>query len=730
MQHPGGEHPGPRHIAPPAHEGPAAPPPGGRDGDPPAPPRREEQRRTRFFLLALDLLAICDARGRLVDVNQAWETCLGYAAHDLAAVHLPELAHPDDAPLIEQELGLLARGVETVAFEARLRTRTGGYRWLLWNLSADPHSDALYAVGRDISAQKQTEAALRESEQRFRQLIDTAPDAVCVVDVVSGRVVFFNREEFCGYQRAELGPWGAIDGAVHSEDRQRYREHCARISTAPAGGASFDAAEYRLWRRDGGLEWVHSRAVVLSRDEAGAPRQVIFTLTLITERKHAEQLLDYQAHFDPVTGLPNRFFFVDRLEERVARAAANRDGFAVCFIDLDRFNQINDSLGHDAGDDVLAQVAERLRRAVDRDDVLARMGGDEFTLLLANTRSAEAASRVAQRILAALEEPLTLDGHELFISASVGISVYPLDGADAMTLLKHADSAMYRAKAAGRNSVSWFVPEFGRATVARLELGNQLRRAIDQQQFELHYQPQVELASGRVVGVEALIRWRHPERGLIPPGDFIAVAEESHLMARISGWVLQEACRQGARWREAGLPGLRVAVNISARQFERDDIVQKALLALQQAGLEPRWLDLEITESVLMRDPEGSAVRIEQLREMGVRVSIDDFGTGYSSLAYLQRFPVDTLKIDRSFVWALSEPADGAAALVQAIIALAHSLGLVVVAEGVETHTQHELLQRLGCDEAQGFLYARPAPPDELWETYRQLLGQPRQGGG
>jgi diguanylate cyclase (GGDEF)-like protein/PAS domain S-box-containing protein len=682
----------------------------------------EHSDRTRFFLLAHDLLAICDRSGRLLDINQAWETHLGRRREVLAGASLLALAHFDDRDAVERALAALGEDVERVSFEARF-CGPGGQRWLRWTVTGDRRSATLYAVGRDITAQREAEAALRESEQRFRQLIDTAPDAICVVDVADGRPVFFNREEFCGYKRAELGSGGLMAAAVHSDDQQTFREHYRRISEAPPGEDAFDAAEYRLWRRDGGLEWVHSRAVVLSREAAGAPRQVIFTLTLITERKQAEQLLDYQAHFDLVTGLPNRYFFADRLEERVARGAASGEGFAVCFIDLDRFNQINDTLGHTAGDDVLAQVAYRLRRAVGPGDLLARMGGDEFTLILGEAVSSEKARRAAQLLLAALEAPLLVEGQELFISASIGIAVYPSDGQDATTLLKNADSAMYRAKAAGRNGIGTYAPEHGQATMARLELSNLLRRAIDQQQFELHYQPQLNLATGRVTGVEALIRWRHPERGLILPGDFIQVAEESTLMARISEWALREACRQAAEWRRARLPPLRVAVNISPRWFERDDIVQKVDRALRHSGLEPQLLDLEITESLLMHDPEGSATRIERLRAMGVRVSIDDFGTGYSSLAYLQRFPVDALKIDRSFVWPIGVDAGGSVALVEAIIALAHSLGLAVVGEGVETEAQHALLERLGCDEAQGYLYGRPVPPEALWAAIRALAG-------
>jgi diguanylate cyclase (GGDEF)-like protein/PAS domain S-box-containing protein len=682
----------------------------------------EHSGRTRFFLLAHDLLAICDRSGRLLDVNQAWETHLGRRRDKLADASLAALAHPDDSVAVERSLAALAAGDERVSFEARF-CGPGGQRWLLWTLTSDRRGELIYAMGRDITAQRQTEAALRESERRFRQLIDTAPDAICVVDVADERVVFFNREEFCGYRRADLGSGGLMAAAVHSDDRQAFLDHYRRISEAPPGVAAFDAAEYRLWRRDGGLEWVHSRAVVLSREPDGAPRQVIFTLTLITERKQAEQLLDYQAHFDLVTGLPNRFFFADRLEERVAQGAATGERFAICFIDLDRFNQINDTLGHTAGDDVLAQVADRLRQALGPGDLLARMGGDEFTLILGEAVTGEKARRAAQRLLATLEAPLLVEGQELFVSASIGIAIYPSDGQDATALLKNADSAMYRAKAAGRNGIGTYEPEHGQATMARLELGNLLRRAIDQQQFELHYQPQIDLATGRVTGAEALIRWRHPERGLILPGDFIPVAEESPLMARISEWALREACRQAAEWRQAELPPLRVAVNISARWFEQDDIVQKTSLALRHSGLDPQLLDLEITESLLMHDPEGSATRIEQLRAMGVRVSIDDFGTGYSSLAYLQRFPVDALKIDRSFVWPIGAATGDSTALVQAIIVLAHSLGLAVVGEGVETETQHTLLRRLGCDEAQGYLYARPVPAHALWATIRALAG-------
>ncbi|PDW04055.1 putative bifunctional diguanylate cyclase/phosphodiesterase [Candidatus Viridilinea mediisalina] len=679
-------------------------------------------RRMHFFSLANELLAIADASGRLRDVNHAWEQCLGWQRSVLVGSLLTDLLHVDDRARVADAFTRLLQVPEVAHVEARCLTATGEARLIAWSLSCDPQAAVCYLVGRDLTAQRQVERALHESELRFHQLVDASLDAICVIDVREERIAFFNRDEFCGYHQADLSR--EVINYVHSDDRIHVRDHYRKLFNNASDHHSLHVIEYRLWRRDGGLEWVHSRSTVLSCELDGKPRQVVTLLRLITERKHSQQLLDYQAHYDPVTGLPNRFAFTDRLEQQVVAARSVANSFALCMIDLDHFSQINDSLGHTAGDEVLAQVADRLRQTLDPTDLLARMGGDEFAVILQEAPSAAQIAQTALRLLAVLEEPIIIAGHELFVSASMGISLYPSDGMDATTLLKHADNALYRAKATGRNGVSWFVPELGRATLARLELGNQLRRAITQRQFELHYQPQICLMTGCVTGVESLIRWRHPERGLLPPGQFIPVAEESYLMSRISAWVLQEACRQAAAWRLVGHPPLRLAVNISARQFERDDVIQLVSAALWQSGFDPSWLDLEITESVLMHDPEGSARRIIQLRAMGVRIAIDDFGTGYSSLAYLQRFPVDTLKIDRSFVAALGngpEVDPGPSALLQAIVALAHSLHLTVVAEGVETPAQHALLRELGCDEAQGYLFAYPLTAEELWPVIHEL---------
>lgn len=460
--------------------------------------------------------------------------------------------------------------------------------------------------------------------------------------------------------------------------------------------------------------------------------QFILILRDITDRRLTQERLSFLANFDSLTGLPNRMLFRDRLEQAMARARRGGEPMALMFLDLDHFKVINDSLGHEVGDELLRRVAELLKgclRSVDSVSraeagetfTVSRLGGDEFTVIAEHLSSAEDAAHIARRILDALESPIHLLEHELHVSASIGISMYPSDDTDPDGLVRHTDMAMYRAKAMGRGTFSFFSEELSAEVAARLLLEGQLRRALERQEFVLHYQPKASLVTGTITGVEALIRWHAPGRGLVPPDRFIRVLEDSGLILPVGAWAIRTACAELATWDRVGLPPLSLAVNLSARQFRQPYLARFIEDALSEAGVDPKRLEIELTESMLMEDNEATSGVLAALATMGVRVAMDDFGTGHSSLSYLKRFDIDTLKIDRSFVSELPhDPEDKAIAT--AIVAMGHSLHMKVVAEGVETQAQAQCLRELGCDEMQGYLLSRPMPPAQLlaWLTQRR----------
>ncbi len=432
----------------------------------------------------------------------------------------------------------------------------------------------------------------------------------------------------------------------------------------------------------------------------------------IVERRQAEETVRWQAFHDALTGLPNRRLFEDRLDQAMALSHRRGRSLAVLFLDIDRFKHINDTLGHGIGDRLLQTAAERLSEILRAEDTIARMGGDEFTLLLPDVEKPEEAVHVAQRMLESLAQPFLLGDHELFVTGSIGISLFPTDGGDTQTLLKNADAAMYRAKEQGRGGCQLYTQEMNTVAMERLVLENSLRGAIKREEFLLVYQPQVDLRNGHIIGVEALVRWRHPELGLVPPTKFIPLAEETGLIVPLGAWVLKEACCQAVRWQTAGHP-LRMSVNLSARQFEQRGLAQAIGDTLRETGLDSRWLDLEMTESTMIKNTQRATQTLQELKALGVRTSLDDFGTGYSSLAYLCRFPLDILKVDRSFVQGLSGDVKGLA-VVQAIIQMAHALGLEVVAEGVETAEQRDQLASLNCDAMQGYLFSPPVSAEKI----------------
>jgi diguanylate cyclase (GGDEF)-like protein/PAS domain S-box-containing protein len=488
--------------------------------------------------------------------------------------------------------------------------------------------------------------------------------------------------------------------------------------------------DHRIIKPDSTERYVSIQAEV-SRDETGRAVQMAGTVQDITQRKQAEEQIVYLAYHDTLTGLPNRRLFKERLTHTLAHARRHGHPVATLFLDLDRFKRINDTLGHSVGDLLLQEVAKRLVGCVRKSDSVgrpsvedfatdvARLGGDEFTVLLTEIKEIQDAAKVARRILAVLLEPFCLDHQEIFVTASIGITVYPSDGEDAENLLKNAEAAMYHAKDQGKNNYQFYNDSMNAASMKRLALENRLRKALERQEFLLYYQPQIDLFTQEIIGAEALVRWRHPEMGLVFPTEFIGLAEETGLITEIGEWVLTQACLQNKAWQTAGLKRIRMAVNLSSRQFQQRELIEIVSRVLARSGLDPRCLELELTESMVMPNAEEAVSTLRKLKAMGVRISLDDFGTGYSSLSYLKRFPLDTLKIDRSFMKDIVSDPDSMA-ITRAIIAMGHSLSLKVIAEGVETEEQLAFLKEQGCDEAQGYFFSPPLPEDEFRRLFEE----------
>ena len=508
---------------------------------------------------------------------------------------------------------------------------------------------------------------------------------------------------------------------VHPEDTDQVRTEC---ELAIATGQAF-AMEHRVIQPDGTVRRVHQQVVVTARDAAGRARVLAGAVHDITRRKEAEEQIWRLAHYDTLTGLPNRLLFVDRLNKAMAHAKRHAKRVAVMFIDLDHFKRVNDTLGHAAGDELLRVVGARLEQSIRASDSvshepgdaadnpaqgIARLGGDEFSLMLGHVDTAADAAVIAQRLVAVLAAPVIVQCTELYVSASVGIAMYPDDGAEIDTLLMNADTAMYRAKEEGRGNFQFYDHSMNARALERLVMEGMLRKALERAEFVLHYQPRISLASGRIVGAEALIRWQHPERGLVSPQEFIPLAEQAGLIIPVGEWAIDAACRQNAAWRAAGLGFGPVAVNLASTHLRVRTLPDLVARALNEHSLPPTCLEIEVTESMLMADPELCVETARQLNSLGVSISIDDFGTGYSSLSYLKRLPITALKIDQSFVRDLAVDPDDSA-IITAIIAMAQTLKLKVVAEGVETEAQRSFLQARGCDEFQGYLASRAVEP-------------------
>jgi diguanylate cyclase (GGDEF)-like protein/PAS domain S-box-containing protein len=569
---------------------------------------------------------------------------------------------------------------------------------------------------------------LEHSEQLHRFLVESSPDLIFTLDQ-SGCFSFVNAriESLLGYSREQL-IGNHYDIIVHDEDIEKahhaftghHRDN--RAANNLEVRLKCNNSRYRNFENQHIVAMMSSTGIY--NDKLEIPHDFIGTYCVardITERKISEETIAFQAFHDQLTHLPNQRLFKDRLEMAISHSRRHGGMVGVMFIDLDRFKMVNDTHGHAAGDELLKSVTNRLHHCMRAVDTLARKGGDEFTVLLTDLLQAGDAAIIAEKILNELAPPFLVSGQKIHISASIGIAIAPRDGEDIDTLLKNADMAMYKVKSSGKNGYKFFAPDMDTCYHKRISLENEMRLAILNSEFELYYQPQIDITDAKIIGLEALIRWRHPVRGLLNPGDFIDLAEETGLIDAITDWVIAEACRQLARWRDVGLHNLRIAINVSPRGFERDDMVEQISTHLTRHHLPADSLEIEITEKILLRDALHVINRMRMLRERGVRISVDDFGTCYSSLNCLRHFPISTVKIDQSFIRDLSEE-HCTSPIIQAIIGIARGFGLNLLAEGVETSFQMKTLHELGCNEMQGYLFSKPVPAANAGDLLCQTL--------
>jgi diguanylate cyclase (GGDEF)-like protein/PAS domain S-box-containing protein len=644
-----------------------------------------------------------DLAGRALYLNRTLERTLGCAAGELIGKTARETAADGRYDALHAAVVQVGASGDSVDLEQVVPGPDGKPRYHAIRIVAEAGPDgrpvSVLAVGRDLTAQKVAEEELRLAASVFHNSAEgvLVTDAECTI--VSVNPAFC---EITGYSESEA--LGQTPRLLRSD---RHASEFYRTMWEALG--RYGRWQGEIWnRRKGGeayLEWLTINRI---DDHNGIPVRYVSVFHDITEMRRKDERIHHLAFHDALTGLPNRTLILERLQHAIKRSQREHTRLAVTFIDLDRFKGVNDALGHDVGDLLLQEVARRIKGRLRAMDTVARLGGDEFVVLMEDLREAGDCACLAQELIGEVARPMLLDGHHVEIGASMGMAFFPEDGSDTLELMKCADLAMYAAKAAGRNTYRFFQPQMMERTSQRLTLEMDLRHAIADDQLELHYQPQVDMASGRPTGVEALVRWRHPVRGLLAPDDFIPLAEESGLIVELGAWVLATACRQAGAWRAAGRR-IKVAVNVSARELEAGDLVERIVELIAEHGFAPGDLEIELTESAVMANPQHVSGIFARLRQLGVSVAVDDFGTGYSSLAYLRRLPLDILKIDRSFVMD-ADHNDEDAQIVKTILALGQALKLQVVAEGIETAGQAELLQTLGCRSAQGYLFSRPQP--------------------
>ncbi len=684
--------------------------------------RKSEQRLRQLIASALDAVVTIDSEATIIEWNPQAEITFGFTARQMIGRQFPpSMLEERDYRMIQRLLARSRNAPKKSSVRRRIETIARGANGQPFPIEmtieqVGSGTDQLFtAFIRDISERKRSQHELEQRERRFRTIFEKSWSGVALLE--SGLRFSYaasSTANILGYDEADLVGQAMLD-FVHPRERvaaQRLFESLATTPTKEAHG------ELRFRHKNGTWVWLEGFAQNLLHEPS--VNAIVLNYRDVTQRRLTEKQLEYRAHYDALTGLPNRVLFRDRVVNGLAQAHRNHRGLAIMYLDLDHFKLVNDGLGHSFGDALLAAVASRLQKSLRASDTISRIGGDEFAILINDSSDSNAVASIARKLLDTLAQPFRIDDHDLYVTASIGISIYPSDGADFEMLVKCADAAMYRAKELGRNQAQLFTPSMNERYVHRLSIEQHLHQALERGELELYYQPIYDRIRRCIVSVEALLRWNDPQRGVIAPGEFINLAEETGLILPIGDWVIRSAAAQTRLWRDEGLGDLRVSFNISAHQLQQAEFISVLREAIEAQEIDPHILQIEITETAAMLNVDRTMRLLGDIREMGVKIAIDDFGTGQSSLIYLKQFPIDTIKIDKAFLRDITDD-ETAAALVSYVINLAHTLRLNVVAEGVETEGQYAFLRHYACDQMQGYLFSRPVPAAEIARIVKEF---------
>jgi diguanylate cyclase (GGDEF)-like protein/PAS domain S-box-containing protein len=681
--------------------------------------KQAEENFRKVFMIAPDCIVISRLRdGLIIDVNKGYEDIVGWKRENIIGTRSTEQPYrfwvdisARDIMVADLKAGRDVLHRETDFWRSDGIVRTGIYSARLINIAGE---ECLIFVLQDITERKNMEEALRQSEEKYRSILENIQEAYFEVDL-AGNFTFFN-DSLCrltGSSRQELT--GANYNAF--SDKETSENVFQAFSKIYKTGEPNEGFDWLIIRKDGTKRYIES-SVSLKKDSSGKSTGFKGVIRDITERKHIEQELENMATHDILTGLPNRLMFSQLLNHAIQSARRYQRQFAVLFIDLDRFKIINDTMGHEAGDQLLQEIANRFRQSLRGVDVVGRLGGDEFIILIEEVNELTQIATLAQKILASTMKPVVILDKECRVTASIGISIFPVDGEDDQTLMKNADVAMYFAKEEGKNNYQFYSKNIRTLSTERMSIEANLRFALERKEFFLDYQARLDFKTGMITGVEALLRWENPYLGSVTPTQFIPVADETGLIVSIGRWVLKTACAQNMAWHSQGLPPVRISVNLSLRQLMDDNLIEDIKAILKESGMEPNLLELEISESMLMHNPVRMISILTKIKKMGVRLAVDNFGTGYSSLTQISHFPIDTLKVDRSFIRNITRDSEDKE-IIESIINMGKHLSLTVVAEGVETQLQDDFLRKLICDEMQGFYFSKPVAPDQFADLLR-----------